>query len=80
MIIIKHEKFMDVAFQIIDAESDPDFIYGYWINLGQGPEAYLIDNKLHPIKVKDWNEWYLFRGEEPSLLRKGPWEKITQKP
>jgi len=77
--VIKHEKFIDVCFQVSQAsELDGAFIIkGLWINMGF-ERSWIIDKGEIFIKIKDLDKWYMCTDiAQNPCLRYCEWRKIN---
>jgi hypothetical protein len=77
--IIKHEKFMDVCFQVSQAFElgDDILIKGLWINMGF-EKSWIIDKGEIFIKRKDLDKWYVCADmTQNPCLRYCEWRKIN---
>jgi len=74
--IIKHERFLDVAFEVTgfyEAENNL-LLAGKWINQGF-VESFYITGKLDAIRIKyeDLNKWLKLKDKSIKCYRNGEW-------
>jgi hypothetical protein len=77
--IIKHEKFMDVCFQVLEASElyDTFNIKGWWVNMGF-ERSWIINKGEIFIKRKDLDKWYMCTdAAQNPCLRYCEWQKIN---